>query len=52
MAKWIFRKQKRPVATWTVERAEEIRGINSRSELAEVSNMVRQQKIEELMAAN
>ena len=47
----IFRKQKRPVATWTVERAEEIRGINSRSELAEVSSMVRQQKNEELMAA-
>lgn len=47
----IFRKQKRPVTTWTVERAEEIRGINSRSELAEVSSMVRQQKNEELMAA-
>ena len=26
-----------PVATWTVERADEIRGINSRTELAEVS---------------
>jgi bifunctional UDP-N-acetylglucosamine pyrophosphorylase/glucosamine-1-phosphate N-acetyltransferase len=47
----IFRKQKRTVATWTVERAEEIRGINSRTELAEVSAMVRQQKNEELMAA-
>ncbi|MEO8682089.1 MAG: bifunctional UDP-N-acetylglucosamine diphosphorylase/glucosamine-1-phosphate N-acetyltransferase GlmU [Vicinamibacterales bacterium] len=47
----IFRKHKRPVTTWTVERAEEIRGINSRSELAEVSSMVRQQKNEELMAA-
>ena len=47
----IFRTQKRPVTTWTVERAEEIRGINSRSELAEVSSMVRQQKNEELMAA-
>ena len=31
--------------------AVEIRGINSRSELAEVSTMVRQQKNEELMAA-
>ncbi len=47
----IFRKQKRTVATWTVEHAEEIRGINSRTELAEVSAMVRQQKNEELMAA-
>ena len=26
----IFRKQKRAVATWTVDRADEIRGINSR----------------------
>jgi bifunctional UDP-N-acetylglucosamine pyrophosphorylase/glucosamine-1-phosphate N-acetyltransferase len=47
----IYRKQKRTVATWTVERADEIRGINSRTELAEVSTMVRQQKNEELMAA-
>jgi bifunctional UDP-N-acetylglucosamine pyrophosphorylase/glucosamine-1-phosphate N-acetyltransferase len=47
----IYRKQKRTVATWTVDRAEEIRGINSRTELAEVSSMVRQQKNEELMAA-
>lgn len=47
----IFRKQKRAVATWTVQRADEIRGINSRTELAEVSTMVRQQKNEELMAA-
>ena len=47
----IYRKQKRTVATWTVARAEEIRGINSRTELAEVSTMVRQQKNEELMAA-
>ncbi len=47
----IYRKQKRTVATWTVEQAEEIRGINSRTELAEVSAMVRQQKNEELMAA-
>ena len=47
----IYRKQKRAVATFTVERAQEIRGINSRTELAEVSAMVRQQKNEELMAA-
>jgi bifunctional UDP-N-acetylglucosamine pyrophosphorylase / glucosamine-1-phosphate N-acetyltransferase len=47
----IYRKQKRTLATWTVARTEEIRGINSRTELAEVSTMVRQQKNEELMAA-
>ena len=47
----IYRKQKRTVTTWTVARADEIRGINSRTELAEVSSMVRQQKNEELMAA-
>ena len=47
----IYRKQKRAVATWTVPRGDEIRGINSRTELAEVSSMVRQQKNEELMAA-
>jgi bifunctional UDP-N-acetylglucosamine pyrophosphorylase/glucosamine-1-phosphate N-acetyltransferase len=47
----ILRKQKREVATYAVERVEEIRGINTRSELAEVSRMVRQQKNEELMAA-
>ena len=39
------------MATWTVADADEIRGINSRTELAEVSAMVRQQKNEELMAA-
>jgi bifunctional UDP-N-acetylglucosamine pyrophosphorylase/glucosamine-1-phosphate N-acetyltransferase len=47
----IYRKQKRNVATWLTDRADEIRGINSRSELAEVSSMVRQSKNEELMAA-
>jgi bifunctional UDP-N-acetylglucosamine pyrophosphorylase / glucosamine-1-phosphate N-acetyltransferase len=47
----IYRKQRKPVATHTVANADEIRGINSRSELAEVSSMVRQQKNEELMAA-
>jgi len=47
----IYRRQKRVVATWTVPRGDEIRGINSRTELAEVSSMVRQQKNEELMAA-
>jgi bifunctional UDP-N-acetylglucosamine pyrophosphorylase / glucosamine-1-phosphate N-acetyltransferase len=47
----IFRKQRQPLATYMVSWADEIRGINSRTELAEVSNMVRQQKNEELMAA-
>src|SRR5829696_8915311 len=45
----IYRKQKRAIATCTVERGDEIRGINSRAELAEVTTMVRQQKNEELM---
>jgi bifunctional UDP-N-acetylglucosamine pyrophosphorylase / glucosamine-1-phosphate N-acetyltransferase len=47
----IYRRQHRPVATCTVASPGEIRGINSRSELAEVSRMVRQQKNEELMAS-
>lgn len=47
----IYRKQKRTVTTFTIADAVEIRGINSRTELAEVSQMVRQQKNEELMAA-
>jgi bifunctional UDP-N-acetylglucosamine pyrophosphorylase / glucosamine-1-phosphate N-acetyltransferase len=47
----IFRKQQKPVTTFVVTRGDEIRGINSRTELAEVTTMVRQQKNEELMAA-
>lgn len=47
----IHRKHKRVVSTSSVPRFEEILGINSRTELAEVSTMVRQQKNEELMAA-
>ena len=47
----IYRKQKREVATWTISRPDDIRGINSRTELAEVATMVRQHKNEELMAA-
>jgi bifunctional UDP-N-acetylglucosamine pyrophosphorylase / glucosamine-1-phosphate N-acetyltransferase len=47
----IYRRRRRVVSTFTIENASEIRGINSRSELAEVSTMVRQQKNEELMAA-
>jgi bifunctional UDP-N-acetylglucosamine pyrophosphorylase/glucosamine-1-phosphate N-acetyltransferase len=47
----IYRRRRRVVTTYTIPNAIEIRGINSRTELAEVSRMVRQQKNEELMAA-
>lgn len=47
----IYRRRKLTVETYTVENAAEIRGVNSRSELAEVSAIVRQTKNEELMAA-
>jgi len=47
----IYRRRKLAVETLLVENAQEIRGINSRSELAEVSRLVRQKKNEELMAA-
>jgi bifunctional UDP-N-acetylglucosamine pyrophosphorylase/glucosamine-1-phosphate N-acetyltransferase len=47
----IFRRQRRGVETFAVSNAGEIRGINSRRELAEVSSMVRQQKAAELMDA-
>ena len=47
----IYRRRKLPVETLIVENPQEIRGINSRSELAEVSRIVRQTKNEELMAA-
>jgi len=47
----IYRRRKLPVETLMVENVEEIRGINSRTELAEVSRLVRQTKNEELMAA-
>jgi bifunctional UDP-N-acetylglucosamine pyrophosphorylase / glucosamine-1-phosphate N-acetyltransferase len=47
----IYRRRRRVVRTFTIQDAIEIRGINSRTELAEVSAMVRQQKNEELMAA-
>ena len=40
-----------PVETLVVDNPGEIRGINSRTELAEVSRIVRQTKNEELMAA-
>ncbi len=47
----IYRRRGLPVETYQVEGAHEFRGINSRSELAEVSRIVRQAKNEELMAA-
>jgi bifunctional UDP-N-acetylglucosamine pyrophosphorylase/glucosamine-1-phosphate N-acetyltransferase len=47
----IYRRQGRPVATVTVGNPDEIRGINSRIELAAVSRIVRHQKTTELMAA-
>jgi bifunctional UDP-N-acetylglucosamine pyrophosphorylase/glucosamine-1-phosphate N-acetyltransferase len=47
----IFRRRKLVVETLSVDNPEEIRGINSRTELADVSRLVRQTKNEELMAA-
>ena len=47
----IYRRRKLPVETFVVDDPQEIRGINSRTELAEVSRLVRQKKNEELMAA-
>jgi bifunctional UDP-N-acetylglucosamine pyrophosphorylase/glucosamine-1-phosphate N-acetyltransferase len=47
----IYRRRGLTVATSTIEDAREIRGINSRRELAEASAIVRQTKNEELMAA-
>lgn len=47
----IYRRRKLPVETLLVEHAHEIRGINSRTELADLGRIVRQTKNEELMAA-
>ena len=47
----IYRRRKLGVETLMVDNPDEIRGINSRTELAEVSRIVRQNKNEELMAA-
>jgi len=47
----IYRRLGRGVETMVVSDPNEIRGINSRAELAEVSRIVRQQKNTELMAA-
>ena len=46
-----YRRRKLSVEAIVVDDANEIRGINSRSELAEASRIVRQTKNEELMAA-
>jgi bifunctional UDP-N-acetylglucosamine pyrophosphorylase/glucosamine-1-phosphate N-acetyltransferase len=46
----IYRQKGRVVETVTVANPNEIRGINSRRELAEVSRIVRQQKAAQLMA--
>ena len=47
----IYKRRKLPVETLVLDDLHETRGINSRSELAEVSRIVRQKKNEELMAA-
>ncbi len=47
----MYRRQGRGVETLTVSNVDEIRGINSRAELAAVSRIVRQNKNAELMAA-
>src|SRR3989454_2953105 len=47
----IYRARGLGVETLTVSNPDEIRGINSRAELAEVSRIVRQKKNSELMAA-
>jgi bifunctional UDP-N-acetylglucosamine pyrophosphorylase/glucosamine-1-phosphate N-acetyltransferase len=47
----LYRRRKLAVETVTVDDAAEIRGVNTRSELAEVSAIMRQNKNEELMAA-
>jgi bifunctional UDP-N-acetylglucosamine pyrophosphorylase/glucosamine-1-phosphate N-acetyltransferase len=46
-----YRRRRLGVETIVVEDSNEIRGINSQSELAEASRIVRQKKNEELMAA-
>jgi bifunctional UDP-N-acetylglucosamine pyrophosphorylase/glucosamine-1-phosphate N-acetyltransferase len=47
----IYRQREMTVETVTVSNADEIRGINSRGELAAVSRIVRHRKSAELMAA-
>ena len=47
----IYRRRGLGVSTLSVRSADEIRGVNSRRELAEVTRLVRNAKIEELLAA-
>ena len=47
----LYQRQRRTVASMVTDDPHEIRGVNSQSELAEVSSIVRQRKNEELMAA-
>jgi bifunctional UDP-N-acetylglucosamine pyrophosphorylase/glucosamine-1-phosphate N-acetyltransferase len=47
----IYRGQGLPVETVTLEDRDEIRGVNSRKELAEVATILRARKNDELMAA-
>lgn len=47
----VYRRQRLPVETLTVEDAREVRGINTRGELSEVSTIMRQTKNAELMTA-
>ncbi len=47
----IYQRLNLPIETFTLEHADEIQGINSQGELAEVNAIVRQGKNEELMAA-
>jgi bifunctional UDP-N-acetylglucosamine pyrophosphorylase/glucosamine-1-phosphate N-acetyltransferase len=47
----LYRRRKLPVETVMVDDPAEVRGVNTRSELAEVSAIMRQNKNEELMAA-
>ena len=47
----VYRRRGLPVETVEIENPDEVRGINSQTELAEVRRIVRQSKNEELMAA-
>jgi bifunctional UDP-N-acetylglucosamine pyrophosphorylase/glucosamine-1-phosphate N-acetyltransferase len=47
----VYRRRRRPVETLLVDDPWEVRGVNSRTELAELSAVMRQKKNEELMAA-
>ena len=47
----IYRRRRRPIGSLGVEDPAEVRGVNSRTELAELSAVMRQKKNEELMAA-